>query len=548
MKRVIFILLGVLGVVGTAVAQSESMTAFRDVTVAAGIDMVREGDGRITGQAFADVNGDGWLDLYLTDTEGPNVLYINNGDGTYGRSAHADQIALPLNFSGGAVFADYDNDGDPDLYVLNWGKNALFRNDGDAGFTDVTDTAGVGDDSNGQTASWGDFNADGWTDLYVANWACSPRCGRPVEGDKDRLYQNNGDGTFTDVTNWLGGKTRGAGFVANFVDYDNDGDQDIYLINDEFINPVGNVLWRNDGPGCDGWCFEDVSEQANADTFVMGMGLATADYDRDGDLDFYFSNAGPMVLLQNQGDGTFLDVADATGTLFPDGIGWGTVFLDYDNDGWTDLYLGVMDNIATSAMNPLFRNNSDGTFSDVGAESGAGSIGKTIGVAYGDVDQDGWVDLVVGNFDEGYHLYRNQGAALYDHNWVTFRLVGGGPVTMDAVGTRVTVQASDGRSQIQELINGASLGSGNALELYYGLGSATIASVEVRWLDGTVQTFDALPVNQMITLRYGQDPIYAASDAEMVTTWPQTAVAMLGLVGLVIVGVVLVRRTRRAGQ
>ena len=204
----------------------------------------------------------------------------------------------------------------------------MFHYDEGNGFSDVTELAGVGDSGHSKTAAWEDYEKDGLVGFYIANWSCSPDCIDPIEGDRDGLYHNNGDGTFTDVTHYLGTKVRGAGFVTSFVDYDNDGDLDIYLVNDEFINPIGNVLWGNDGSGCEGWCFTDVSLEANANTRLMGMGLATADYDNDGDLDFYFSNADPMQLLQNQGDGSFIDVAAPAGVALNNrSIGWGTVFL-----------------------------------------------------------------------------------------------------------------------------------------------------------------------------------------------------------------------------
>ncbi|MCA9944412.1 MAG: VCBS repeat-containing protein, partial [Anaerolineales bacterium] len=364
---------------GAETAVSSQTTAlFKNVSRTAGIVHTRQGNNRAIGQAWGDYDRDGWVDFYVTDTQGPNSLFRNNGDGTFSRPTFAETVALPDGYSGGASFADYDNDGWPDLYVVNWGQNHLFHNEAGQGFVDVTAQAGVGgEDANSQTASWGDYDNDGWLDLYVANWACYPRCGRPNQGESDRLYHNNGDGTFSDVTPLLHGQTYGAGFVASFTDYDNDGDQDIYLVNDEFLFPIGNKLWRNDGPGCEvgkvvGHCFTEVASEAGADTRVMGMGLATADYDNDGDFDFYFSNAGPMTLLQNQGDGTFGDVADLAGVDLPNGIAWAATALDYDNDGWQDLYLAVMTTADHSglAANPLFHNNGDGTFSRVGSGSG----------------------------------------------------------------------------------------------------------------------------------------------------------------------------------
>ncbi|MCA9939393.1 MAG: CRTAC1 family protein [Anaerolineales bacterium] len=504
------VLLLVLILSRTAAAQDASTdphALFENVTEQAGFTAVHHDVYMITGQAWADVNQDGWLDLYLTDSDGPNSMYLNNGDGTFSLAPYTGSMALWLARSGGAVFADYDNDGWPDLYVLNWGDNVLFRNDQGQGFTDVTMTAGVGDENAGKSATWGDYDKDGYLDLYIANWSCSPECGRPQEGDRDRLYHNNGDGTFTDVTNLLGGGTRGAGFAVSFLDYDNDGDADIYLVNDEFLNPIGNKLWRNDGPGCDGWCFTEVATDVGADERVMGMGLAPNDYDNDGDLDLFFSNAGQMVLLQNQGDGAFADVAAAAGVaLDSSAIGWGAIFFDYDHDGWRDLYLALTAHgDAGGAYNVLFRNNGDGTFSEVN-NSGAADPGESMGVAYADYDNDGWVDFVVGNGNEGYHLYRNLGREGTGNNWLSLALRGADRINRDAVGARVTLTTSDGRRQMEEVTNGASLGAGSALTLYFGLGEASIERVEVEWPNGLRQQVRGLVENRRYELAYAGIP------------------------------------------
>lgn len=503
----ILLLLLFLAWVGTAVAQNES-PLFVNVSQAAGIVNNRVGQEKTIGQAWGDYDNDGFPDLYVTDHDGRNTLYHNNGDGTFSVPEFAEKVALPNSYSGGASFVDYNNDGWRDLYVLNWGQNVLYRNVAGVMFVDVTEKAGVGDRGNSKTASWGDFDEDGNVDLYVANWSCYPQCGRPSSGDPDRLYRNNGDGTFTDVTSWLSGKVSGAGFVASFTDYDNDGDLDIYLVNDEFINPVGNGLWRNDGPGCDGWCFTDVSVEAGADTRVMGMGLATADYDNDGDQDFYFSNAGPMTLLQNQGDGTFANTAAAAGVEMPGSIGWGAVFFDYDNDGWQDLYLAVSDAASNdgSPRNPLFRNGRDSSFADVSASSGVDDPGSTLGVAYADYDRDGRLDLLVGNTDTGYSLYRNESTAGSSNHWFAVDLVGGGRVNRDAIGSRVFVITADGQTQMQEVICGSSLGAGNELSLHFGLGShADIQELIVVWPDGKRQFFEDVPADRRISLSYPVD-------------------------------------------
>lgn len=493
-------------------------TIFANISRQAGITHTRSGSDRAIGQAWADYNQDGWLDFYVTDTIGPNTLFRSNGDGTFSRPPIADTLALPQAYSGGASFADYDNDGWPDLFVANWGQNTLFHNDQGQGFTDVTTQAGLAaDEANSQTASWGDYDNDGWLDLYVANWSCYPKCGRPNRGESDRLYHNNGDGTFTDVTHLLNGQTYGAGFVATFTDYDNDGDLDIYLVNDEFLFPIGNKLWRNDGPGCDGHCFTEISAQAGANTKVMGMGLATADYDNDSDFDFYFSNAGPMTLLQNQGNGTFANMAAQAGVDLPNGIAWGTAAFDYDNDGWQDLYLAVMTttNHKGLAANPLFHNNGDGTFSRVTSGSGAADVGPTMGVATADFDNDGWVDLLIGNKDDGYSLLRNQLGNQSENHWLTVRLIGGGPVNRDAVGAKIAITMPNGITQVREVQNGSSLGAGNDLALHFGVGTAvTIPTLTITWPDGRSQQFTNVPADRQVTLPYPTNPATEAAQRE----------------------------------
>jgi len=250
----------------TAAADAAALPTFEDVTEQAGItaqhtavwsgmgftEGASEGGESYlgAGQAWGDYDNDGWLDLYVTGGLTENVLYHNEQDGTFSVSPYAAAVAMPGAVSGGVGWGDYDNDGWLDLYVLVKGANVLFHNENGAGFRDVTATAGVGDERNSQSGAWGDYDNDGYLDLYVVNWSCVPDCD-PVDfaTHQDVLYHNNGNGTFTDVSNLLVyEKLLGAGFAASFVDYDNDRDLDIYVINDEFQNPIGNVLFRNDGP------------------------------------------------------------------------------------------------------------------------------------------------------------------------------------------------------------------------------------------------------------------------------------------------------------
>ncbi|MEM8861344.1 MAG: CRTAC1 family protein, partial [Chloroflexota bacterium] len=330
-----------------------------------------------------------------------------------------------------------------------------------------------------------------------------PMCGRPQYGETDKLYQNNGDGTFTDVTKLLGSKITGSGFVASFTDYDNDGDLDIYLVNDEFINPIRNVLWRNDGPGCDGWCFTEIAEETNADIRMMGMGLATADYDNDGDQDFYISNVSHMVLLENLGDGSFADAAELAGVDSVGNVGWGNLFFDYDNDGWQDIYLAVSDAMGAGSepRSPLYRNQQDGTFADMSNTSGVSEPGRTLGVAAADYNRDGRVDLLIGDFMVGYQLFENRSSD--NNNWLAIELIGSADVNRDAVGSRVTVTTADGLTQMREIISGSGLGAGNELMLNFGLGqNEFIEKITVRWPNGQTQTFVGVAINQILPIEY----------------------------------------------
>jgi hypothetical protein len=508
-------------------------TAFTDLGAAAGLSAthtaptVRAGENYlrykypITGQAWGDYDGNGWVDLYVTDQAGPNTLYRNNGDGTFGVSELSEAVGLPNHASGGAVFADYDNDGWSDLYVLGYENDVLFHNEQGEGFKDVTDEAGISEDERGMTASWGDYDNDGYLDLYLANYGCQP-CYSPGlnGGDQDRLYHNEGDGTFAEVTEALEVEgTKGWGFVAGWLDYDDDSDLDLYLVNDvrgtRYLHP--NVLLRNDGPGCGSWCFTDVSEPSGAGVRADGMGLAVGDYDNDLDLDLYFTNTGwahmpltgPAVLLRNEGDGTFSDVSRESWADV-DAVSWGTVFLDYDNDGFQDLYValgGDPERLGSHVkQDRLLHNRGDGTFRDASATSGANYADDTFGVASADYNNDGWTDLIAGNIGEGYDLYAHAGSAGEGNHRLTVRLEGGGPVNRDAVGTRVYLTSADGRTQMREVMAGSSLGAGNDLALNFGLGEAGVSSLRVKWPDGLEQTFEEVPSDVLWRLDYGGEP------------------------------------------
>lgn len=483
---------------------------YKDISVNAGITDNRVSSLEMSaGIAWGDYDNDGWVDLMVTDPKGPNTLYHNDKDGTFSVSPLSPKVALPNDHSAGATFSDIDNDGFQDLLIVSWGVNHLFKNVNGSDFVEISKQAGLSDAKNSKSGSWGDYDNDGFVDLYIANWSCYPDCGRMMDGDPDKLYHNNGDGTFSDVSDLLKGGLAGAGFIASFFDYDNDGDLDIYLVNDEYINPIGNKLWRNDGPGCAGWCFEQVAKQAGADSKLFGMGLAVGDANNDGYLDLFYSNVGPMEFLQGSESGIFTNIAEKAGVQAEDRIGWGAVFLDFNNDGWRDLYLAVSDttNHNGIASNYLWQNDHDGSFTAVVCNNEASDPRPSLSVATADPNKDGWVDLLVANMDEGYRFYQNQLGSTSKNNTLAIELIGGQGVNADAVGSRVYIKTADGATQMIDVINGSAMGAGNELIVYAGLGNTSHADVEVRWPNGKTQTFTNVSANQRYTLTYTPDLI-----------------------------------------
>jgi enediyne biosynthesis protein E4 len=519
---------------GASVAQGEGLI-FEDVSASAGIDARHRAiwdvyntkvGYLISGQAWGDYDRDGWLDLYLTGNLDDNVLYRNRGDGTFERSPWSDQVALPGVKSGGATWSDIDNDGWLDLLVVNDGRNNLFRNLAGHGFLDITEAAGLHTDQRkSKGAAWGDFDGDGFVDLYLTNWSCIPECDpEDPELSRDTLYRNRGDGTFEDVSHLLDpAKLIGAGFAAIFIDITGNGRLDLFVVNDKVRTPIGNVLWRNDGPGCGGWCWTDISHASHADTVMHSMGIAHGDYTGDGEIDFYVSNMmSSMVLLTNRGDATFSGQAARAGVAVnPPGeaVGWGTAFIDVDQDGWPDLYLANtglpflsgtfyggrapdLEDFRHPYPDILFRNRGDGTFDAISHWALDGQRRPTMGLAYADYDRDGHVDLLLGIWDEGYALYRNTGAAAEGHGWLAIELRGGGPVNADAVGTRVILATGDGREQVQHVVNGSSLGAGSSLVLHFGLGEQEVVALTIIWPDGLVQHLEPPARNRYLEVSY----------------------------------------------
>ena len=499
------------------------------------------------GVVVFDFNNDGLQDIYVASKpswgespdqiDGANALYRNDGNGSFTDVAEEAGVDELMGLSNGGCAADYDNDGDQDLYVTNWGTSKLFRNNGSGAFDDVTDGAGLGDPDSSYRSmgcAWGDYDQDGHLDFVVVR--------HMEESDMEALdlrvfylavrplalFHNNGDGTFAEVSHLLGdigspgkipgeyGNLWGAGFQPGWVDFDNDGDPDLYVVNDFGRDAQPNVLWRNDGSTADGiWQFEDISRDSRADVAMFGMGLAVGDYDLDGHFDLYVTNIEDNVLLKNNGDGiTFTETAaDAEAGMGAfqrrQRVSWGTVFFDYDNDGWEDLYVasGHLDSDPFTnhrhQPNLLLRNTGEATFENVSSISGADDQGVGRGVVYADFNNDGCLDLYVANMGlageeaQSARLFQNNCA--WDANWLRVRTVGT-VSNRDGIGARVMV-VIDGRTQIREIAAGSSNKSQNMLPAHFGLGQAEkVDTLQIRWPSGIVQILHDVPPNQLLTV------------------------------------------------
>ena len=509
---------------------------FEDVTLSAGADFLHQEYGEEilafgAGVAVFDFGKDGFDDIYVSNSVGPNALYRNNGDGTFVDVAAAAGVDDPLGRGNGSCAADYDNDGDRDLYVTNYGPSRLFLNNGDGTFSDATVAAGVDDSEmthRSMGCAWGDYDQDGLLDLVVVRHMVEfPGMMETMAFfqavDHLVLLHNMGDGSFTDVTpllgdtspyhgekGWTFANVWGAGFQPGWVDFDNDGDPDLSVVNDFgfFVHP--NVLWRNDGQAEDGsWIFSDISIDAGANLTMYGMALAVGDYDLDGFLDLFMTNMFDNVLLRNNGDGVaFTNVTSKAGTgagMIGDKarVSWGAVFFDYDNDRYEDLYVvsGFMavdwpDN-PVEQHNLLMRNQGNGTFADVSAGSGADDPGIGRGGVYGDFNSDGCLDLFVANHGQSARLFQN--VCDNGNNWLVVETVGT-KSNRDGIGARIAIDAA-GVTLIREVSSGGSQMGQNMLAAHFGLGTATLVdSMTIRWPSGKVQTLTDVPVNQRLTV------------------------------------------------
>lgn len=494
------------------------------------------------GCGWLDYDQNGLYDLYLVNSAATaaytpahplrSALYRNNGDGTFTDVTDKAGVGAEGLFGMGVAVGDYDNDGFPDLFVLGYGRCILYRNRGDSTFEDVTRHAGVENIGRwASSAAWFDYDNDGRLDLIIANYVdWTPqhnfRCGGEAPQERSychpdvyqglvpTLFHNNGDGTFTDVTKSSGlGQKPGNGLGVVTFDYDNDGWQDIFLANDS----MPNFLFRNNGNGT----FTEVAYSAGVAVSSeghaeAGMGTDAADLRGEGCMDLIVTHLDMQLarLYSNAGDGTFEDATFRSHLSYATyhNSGFGTRFMDYDNDGHRDLFIAnghVLDNVTlfhsgTTYAEPkmMFRNNGHGVFEDVSAHLGGDFLAPRVsrGAAICDFDNDGDLDILVNNNGQAPQLLRNDGGNA--NHWLEILLIGT-KSNRDAVGARVMLHAGTLVSYDQRK-GGTSYQSAQDPRLHFGLGSSTkVDTLEVQWPSGAVTRLSNIPADQIIAIQEG---------------------------------------------
>jgi hypothetical protein len=508
---------------------------FLDITEASGINFTHSiGDHHLSnlvesvggGAAFLDYDQDGFLDLYLVngahnsvlstqeeklDHTPVNELYRNLGNGRFEEVTKKARVGDD-GYGMGVTIGDFDNDGYPDIYVSNYGPNKLYRNNGNGSFSDVSKKAGVAGDETSVGAVWFDYDNDGYLDLYVGNYIkfdpdydyyYAPD-GFPgpmaYDGQPDRLYRNNGNGTFEDITEAVGifnpeGRAMGVGSA----DYNDDGWMDIYVANDHMVN----YLYENQqGQGfkdvgiATGTAFNQVGEA------TISMSVDFADFNGDGLLDLFVSDDGYCSLFGNQGDGVFTEMSYHAGIASASGqhVGWATAFIDFDNDGDKDIFKvnGELKHLY-GQEDQLFENSGDGNFSDVSVESGVHFQQERVsrGACFGDYDNDGDIDVYIVNLDDHGILLRNDLGN--QNNWLIIHLVGR-ESNKDAIGTRVRLTAG-GTVQINQKKGGCGYLSQNDPRLHFGIGKLNaVEKIEIIWPSGKEKVLEDIEANQILVI------------------------------------------------
>ena len=449
-----------------------------------------------SGISFCDFNNDGWDDITIATEAGSQTeFFLNDQDGTFTRQ----NFTLTDNNVQGRqiIWVDYDNDGDKDLFITsNTNGNHLYNNDGSLTFTDVTASAGL-PTANIETwgVSFGDINNDGHLDVFLSN-----RDDNLVQ--PNLLFLNDGDGTFTDISISSGIHTTShLSFCSAFFDYNNDGWQDIYIANDKNFNE--NFLYRNNGDNT----FTNVAPAAGVNIAIDAMTTTIGDYNNDGWFDIYVTNTPTEgnALFKNNGDGTFTNTTEFSGTEFYS-FAWGTVFLDADNDMDLDMYVSSSMNGAVPSLisAQFYTNNGDERFSTPNAGF-SGDNGISHANAIGDVDNDGYPEIIVSNAnDEPVFLWKNQ--TPQNNNWLKVKL-NGVASNKDGIGSRIEI-STNGTQQYRYTLCGEGYISQNSNTEFFGLGTNTLVDyVKVTWLSGTIDYLENVSINQLLEITEGSFPL-----------------------------------------
>jgi hypothetical protein len=459
------------------------------------------------GISFCDFDSDGWDDLTFSTATGAPVKFYKNNSGTFSEVALGG-VTLPNRETRQIIWVDYDNDGDKDLFISTLDdSNKLYQNNGSFSFTDVTSAAGF-DTTVRFTlgCSWGDYNNDGYLDAFLS-------FRDPAESNPNKLYKNNGDGTFSDVSTSAGISTGSfLSFCASFFDYDNDGWQDIYIANDKSDNK--NIMYHNNGDGT----FSDTSVSTNTDLGIDAMSTTISDYDNDGFLDIYVTNTiEGNVFLKNNGDGTFSDIASTSGTLM-ETFAWGSVFLDADNDMDSDLYVSGMLTTVNPLPSAFYENNGSGSFTIPTSAGFQDDDAVSFSNAIGDIDNDGYPDISVLNFaPRNNFLFKNNNSA---NNYLKVKLQG---TTSNKDGIGSWIQAyNNGVPQNRYTLAGEGYTAQNSNYEFFGLGSETVVDMlKVTWLSGTVDILHNVAVNQSLTIVEGSSlSVDEFDNSNLITVYP----------------------------